>query len=160
MKKIELGQSLEIIANVGVLVGIIFLAIEVNQNTAMIEAEMSQNRAESAMSEAQSLYNSDYLPEILVALRKGEPITDVQTERIVHWFRSFNRNLDNQLLLYRQGMLGDDVLRSMELAILDTIVFTPVTVEIWEQTKNQYSDDYIRIVDRVLAEAAVIRPDR
>ena len=151
MKKIELGQSLEIIANVGVLVGIIFLALEINQNTALIEAEMSQNRTDTAMTEAQSIYNSDHLPGILTALRNGESITDVDEERIYHWARSFNRNMENQLRLYRLGMLEENIVRSMEFAIQDVIGISPVTRGIWERTKLQYSDEYIQVVDRVLA---------
>jgi hypothetical protein len=149
-EKIEFGQSLEILANVGVLAGIIFLAIEISQNTAVVEAEMSQNRTDTAMSEAQSIYNSDHLPAILTALRNGESITDVDQERIYHWARSFNRNMDNQLRLYRQGMLDENVIRSMEFAIQDVIGFSPVTRELWERSKLQYSDDYIQIVDKVL----------
>ena len=160
MKNLKLGQSLEILANIAVLLGIIFLAIEISQNTAMIEAEMGQSRTESAMSEAQSVYNSEYLPEIVVALRKGEPITDVQAERVYHWNRSFHRNLDNQLRLYHQGLLSDDILRSMDIAVRDVVAFSPVTLEIWEKTKLQYSDEYVQIVDRVLAGETAISSER
>lgn len=152
MKKMNLGQSLETLANLGVLAGIIFLAVEINQNTGMIEAQMSQSRADSATTEAQALYNSPYLPEIYVTLEKGEPLTDVQFERLTHWFRSFNRNMDNQLGLYQRGLLGDDVLRSLRFATLDNISMSPkVMVPLWESTKVSYSDEYIRIVDEVVS---------
>ncbi len=117
----------------------------------MIEAEMNQSRTESAVSEAQSLYNSDYLPEIMVAMRKGEPLTDVQLERVRHWIRGFNRNMDNQLRQYQQGLLGDDTLRSIRQAVRDVVALSPTTRELWESTKNAYSDDYIGLVDDVLA---------
>ena len=152
MKKIGTGRSLEILANLGVLAGIIFLAIEISQNTAMMEAEMNQSRTESAMSEAQALYNSDYLPEIFVAMRKGEPITDAQRERVTHWFRSFNRNLDNQLRQYRQGLLGDELPRSVREAVRGAVTQWPITREMWESTKQVYSDEYIRLVDEIIAE--------
>jgi hypothetical protein len=153
LKKIGLGQSLEILAHVGVLTGIIFLVIEINQNTAMIEAEMTQSRTESAMSEAQALYNSEYLPEIFVAIRKGEPLTDVQIERTRHWFRGFNRNLDNQLRQYQRGLLCDDILRSVDSAVRANAE-APIFREMWESTRLTFTDEYISFVDKIIAEIA------
>jgi arylsulfatase A-like enzyme len=154
MKKIGSSQMIAIVANVGVIAGIIFLAIEVNQNTAMIEAEMSQSRAETALGIAQSLYNSDYLPEILVVARAGQQLTDVQKERLRHWFRGFNRNQDNLLRQYHQGLLTDDVPRSIRSAIRESYADVAITTELWERTKLRYSDDYINLVDEVLAEGS------
>ena len=152
MKKIELGPTIGIVANLGVIGGIVFLAIEIEQNTAMIEAEMRQSRAELALGMSQALFNSDYLPEILVTAREGEQLTAVQAERFSHWFRGFNRNLDNQLHQYREGLLTDDIPRSLRWAIQSSLVEIPAAKEMWAQTKLQYSDDYIKLVDEVLAE--------
>jgi len=56
MKKIDLGQTIAILANVGVIAGIVFLAIEVRQNTESIDqsrrvamAEAYQSRANATM---------------------------------------------------------------------------------------------------------------
>jgi len=45
MKKIELGQTMTILANVGVIVGIIFLAVELSQNNELLasQARLAQN---------------------------------------------------------------------------------------------------------------------
>ncbi len=152
MKKIELGQTIGIVANLGVIAGIVFLAIEIEQNTAMIEAEMRQSRAEIALGMTQALFNSDYLPEIFVTAREGEQLTAVQAERLKHWFRGFNRNLENQLHQYREGLLTEEIPRSVRLAIQDSFVGIPATKEMWASTKLQFSDDYIKLVDEVLAE--------
>ena len=37
MKKIDLGQTLNTLANVGVIAGIVFLGVELRQNTATIQ---------------------------------------------------------------------------------------------------------------------------
>ena len=39
MKKIDLGQTLGIVANVGVIAGILLLAYELNQNRQMMQAQ-------------------------------------------------------------------------------------------------------------------------
>lgn len=40
MKKIDLGQTITILANVGVIAGIVFLGIELNQNTRQLALEL------------------------------------------------------------------------------------------------------------------------
>ncbi len=147
----ELGRVVEIVANVGVLAGIVFLVLEINQNSEMIRAEINQGRAEAAMGEAQALYNSEFLPEIFVAIRNGEQLTQVQAERFYHWFRGFNRNQDNQLRQYRQGLLTDDIPRSIRWAV-GRWASLPGSIELWESSKELYSDDYITLVDSIIAD--------
>ena len=45
MKKIDLGQTITILANVGVIVGIVFLAIELRQNNELLgqQARIASN---------------------------------------------------------------------------------------------------------------------
>ena len=45
MKKIDLAQAVTILANVGVIAGIVFLGIELQQNNALLTADARRNRA-------------------------------------------------------------------------------------------------------------------
>jgi hypothetical protein len=152
MKKFDLGQMISIFANVGVIAGIVFLAIEISQNTAMMEAQMNQSRADSAQAGAHAIYNSDYLPEILSAVEQGQELDDVQAMRYRHFLRGLNRAQDNQYRQYRAGLLGEDVSRSIRSAVRGYIAESPLARERWEQVKYSYSDDYIALVDSVVEE--------
>ena len=44
MKKIDVSQTLGILANIGVIAGIIFLAVELQQNNELLEAEVSYSK--------------------------------------------------------------------------------------------------------------------
>jgi len=44
MKKIDLGQTIGMLANIGVVAGILFLAIELQQNNELMDAERRFNR--------------------------------------------------------------------------------------------------------------------
>ena len=46
MKNIDLGRTLNTLSNVGVIAGIIFLAVELNQNNEFLELEAKATRAE------------------------------------------------------------------------------------------------------------------
>jgi hypothetical protein len=39
LKKLDFGQTITILANLGVIAGIVFLGIEISQNNAWLEAE-------------------------------------------------------------------------------------------------------------------------
>ena len=49
MKKIDLSQFIQIIANVGVIAGIIFLGVEINQNSEMMTAQTRNAIAQSVI---------------------------------------------------------------------------------------------------------------
>ena len=49
MKKIDLGQAIGILANVGVIAGIVFLAVELRQNNELLATQITATRAASAV---------------------------------------------------------------------------------------------------------------
>jgi len=69
----RLNRWLTLLANIGVIVGIAFLAIEIQQNTESLDesrnlafAQAQQERLTQLDESFRSLANSDYLPEIFV----------------------------------------------------------------------------------------------
>jgi len=148
----RLNRWLTLGANIAVLVGILFLAAEISQNTEMMRAQINQSRAEASMSEAQSIYNSQHIPEILVKLRQGASITAVEHERYVHLIRGLHRNWDNQLRQYREGFLADNIPRSVRAAITYELVPIEVARQEWERTRGAFSKEYGAFVDSILAE--------
>jgi hypothetical protein len=152
MKKIDLGQTIAILANVGVITGIVFLAIEISQNTAMIEAQMSQDRAETAMSLAQSLYNSDYLPPILAAIDEGRELSIVEQRRFGDYIRAVHRLQDNLLRQSREGLLDTEVEESIRLTVQVEVASREIARDNWERQKLAYSSDYVALVDAVISD--------
>ena len=148
----RLNRWLTLGANIAVLVGIFFLAAEISQNTDMMRTQINQSRAELSMNEAEALYNSEHLPEILVKLRQGEEITPVERERYNHFLRGLHRNLDNQLRQHREGFLADNIPRSVKVALIGEIVSIEAARDQWERTKGSFSDEYIAFVEAILAE--------
>ena len=66
MKKLDLGQVITISANVGVIIGIFFLVIEVRQNNLLMmsqtRSQISQSISNVLFSQAQSPYLEDLVP--------------------------------------------------------------------------------------------------
>jgi hypothetical protein len=152
MKLDRINAWLTLAANLAVLAGIVFLAIEISQNTEMMETQINQSRAAQAMAEAQSLYNSDHVPALLVRVRTGTELSPEEQIRFSSIFRAFNRNWDNQLRQFNQGLLGANIPRSVRGAVLEEIASSEAGTAEWARTKQIYSDEYIEFVDSVLTE--------
>ena len=83
----KLNTWLSLGANVGVVIGLMLLIIEINQNTEMMQAQINQSRTDTALSEQQAGFNSDYIPGIRVKVARGEQLSDEEMIRYENWIR-------------------------------------------------------------------------
>jgi hypothetical protein len=91
MKRIDLGQTIAILANVGVIAGIVFLALELRQNQASLDEANALNRADSA-TEALQYFNEvrtllaqdEKLSAIWLSGKAGNDLTSVDRERFAN----------------------------------------------------------------------------
>ena len=146
----RINQWLTLAANFGVIVGLILLIVEIRQNTDVIRAQINQSRTETAMAEQQATYNSDYIPALLAKISEDEPLSAEDLIRYDAYIRAFNRNMDNQLWQYNNGLLGANIPRSMKSAVRNVIGGSKVSLGIWDRQKIQYSDDYVAFVEDVI----------
>ena len=147
----KLSTWLSLGANLAVLVGLILLIVEIRQNTDMMESQIHQSRTETAVSEQQAIFNSDYMPAILVKVADGEPLTAEELRRYEPYFRAFNRNMDNQLWQFNHGFLGANIPRSVGNGVQAVIGGSQLGIELWQRMRIQFTDDYIAFVDSVLS---------
>ena len=80
MKKIDFGQTTTILANLGVIAGIVFLAIELSQNNELLEAQTRRERLDVRMFYAPLLLDGIAIAPIQYKLRRGEPVTPEEEE--------------------------------------------------------------------------------
>ena len=147
----RLNTWLSFAASVGMIVGLIVLAVELNQNSDLMRIQISQNRADAAMASNESFFNSDYLPQIQVKINAGEQLSAEETIRYRDSFRASNRNQDNVLQQYNAGMLTSNSPRSVRSFIASQVASTRHSREAWEAQRDIYSDDYIALVEEVIA---------
>jgi len=107
MKKIELGQTLTILANAAVLGGLIFLAFEIRQNT----SEMRTAAAYSVHQDVQSLNRDLYSdPEFADLIMRGEQswssLDPVEQRRVTGFFLSQINLADFIMGLKQEGLEG------------------------------------------------------
>lgn len=148
----KLNSWLTLGANIGVVIGLGLLIYEINQNTKMMQAQINQQRTDTAMSEQQAVYNSDYVPAIDVKISNGEQLSDEELIRYEHVFRAFNRNMDNQLWQYNNGYLGENIPYSIRRAVRLVIAGNEHGVAAWDKTKQTFTSEYVVFVDDAIAD--------
>ena len=89
MKKIDVVQTITILANIGVIAGIVFLAFELQQNSEWLAAEARANQFFQARVTADQLTANPELTGILYKLENREPVTGAE----LYQFRWFARGL-------------------------------------------------------------------
>ena len=88
MKKLDFAQTIGLLANIGVIVGILFLAVEVGQNNELMADEAERVRAESRREIGRLLAENGDLATIVVKELNGEQLTEIEEFRLRNfWMR-------------------------------------------------------------------------
>ena len=107
-------------ANIGVLVGIILLLVELKQNRDLTRAQIHQDRSDawvaSRFSRADSEYVSPIMAKIYAAgypenMKAMDGLTPVEMSRIHDLFGAFAGDYDNLYFQYQRGYLDEEFYR-------------------------------------------------
>ena len=139
-------------ANVGVVIGLMLLIVEIGQNTNMMRAQINQSRTDTALYQQYSMSDTDYIAPIIVKIGKGVPLSDEEMIRYDARMRAFNRNQDNNLWQYNQGFLGENIPRSIRGAVRSVIGESELAISTWDGQKYSYSEEYVEFVDEAIAD--------
>jgi len=105
--KIDLGQTVGIVANVGVLIGILLLVYELDQNRQMMKAQTRNAIAETLVNLRFSEANNPDIVRVQNLASQGEELTPVERGQfIAHWSAHF-RYWENVNYQYRAGLYED-----------------------------------------------------
>ena len=147
MKKIELGQSIQLLANVGVIAGIIFLEIELAQNTDALKAQTVQS-LEAEMREV-----FDY-PEGFVDSAFKERSELTPQDRLIRrgFFTRIMRIYENQWYQYSRGYLDAELFLAYQQHLRITLGNEDYS-DLWELRKSLgfFHPGFVRYVDTFLA---------
>ena len=89
MKKLDSGQIVALLTNLGVIAGIIFLAVEIGQNNELMADEAERARAESIRESMVLIADNGELAAIMLKEIEGEELSNLETLRMSqYWMRS------------------------------------------------------------------------
>lgn len=150
MKRIDLGQTITLLANLGVIAGIVFLAFELQQNNRLLSAEAQYNYLQFRLQgRLDALYDPE-IAEFFVRSEKDEISSDVDRYRRRMSFETtmlgleyeFGQVMDGNLPFSRQETIAKwrNVFRDGFLA--DDGSWRDAYEATWPQFRLSFSEDF------------------
>ncbi len=144
VKNIDWGKSVAIVANIGVIFGLVLLAVELNQNNEVLEAQSRDVWVDrrAAILEKMAL-NPELLELLLKAANTSEPLSNLELRRVrAIGFRTF-AIWQHQFTEMRRGRLTESEVMSLQRAVFHTDGNDLGTRLVWEDYKtHRASADY------------------
>ena len=112
----QINRWLTLAANIGVLVGIVVLIVEIGQNTDLMRAQMVQARADMLAAQYDAQINADFWPEIMAKWRAAssddewiESLSPVDYERVFMAYLKDTNYLQHLFYQYQEGYMPPEI---------------------------------------------------
>jgi len=145
MKKIDLVHTITVLANIGVIAGIVFLVFELQQNTLAVQSEAGQG----VMDQIQAVYATLDDPVLEVLLKADEnpaSLTPVEIARIQIFYTVAFQAWQNIYFQVRSGAFDAERADGWWQELRQSLEFAPSRV-VWDQKGYMLSQEFRDFVD-------------
>ena len=154
MNSDRLNRWLTLGANLGVLVGILLLIVELQQNREMMRAQTRNEISQGALSLLSLTATDHQLAELVIRSNSGEELSPPERFMYISRSESVFRHFENAHYQYRHGMF-DEVEYQQQLSTQESVLSrNPGLVEYWCSFKSMYSKPFAADIDKLLGEDA------
>lgn len=99
-------------ANIGVIAGILFLAIEIQQNNELLEAQARINQLNTRNTTANYIVENPAMTEVMHKLEVGEDLTPREETLLVWFLRDLFNRWEWQYQEYKNGFIQEETLNT------------------------------------------------
>jgi hypothetical protein len=151
LKKLDLGQTVGILANLGVIAGIVFLGVELQQNNALLEAEARLAQAERGEEIFDDMIRNAEFAAAVSKLQSGEEFSPVERVQLTaflsrlfrgwqwQYFEREYGSLDTiNIETWRNGIRGRGAVRANSEDFASSV---------WEANRGTLDPEFVRFVD-------------
>jgi hypothetical protein len=132
-------------ANLGVIAGIIFLGLELQQNNALLMAQARWSRTESRQANQRLVIENPDLLRVISKNFSKEELTEDETRLLSLYFTYSFGGMQYSWEEYQAGLIGLDSI-PVEGYRRNFATF-PGLVEYWENNKYSYSPEFVRRIE-------------
>lgn len=147
MKLDNINRWLALLANVGVIAGIVFLAVEIQQNNELLLAQTAYNSRESTTEVAEAIYQNHDLRVTLSKRARGEELTDLEQLQLKALAERVLRGMQWR---YQEQLAGRDELDPVGLRAVvlhpDPYMNSGIP-ENWAELKVMLSDEFVEYME-------------
>ena len=135
----KLNRWISLGANIGVLLGIVFLAIELRQNNELLAAEARFNRLSVILESATVIVENGDLAEIFWKVEAGQSLTPVEQVRIDYFLR--------RVFSVMQWTYFELSESNYPMERWRAIVGQPIQRAYWLEHKSEFTYEFAEFID-------------
>ena len=105
MKKLNFSQTIGILANLGVIAGIVFLGLELRQNNELLEADARRAVLDRRTNSQEIVATNPQLANVLAKAAADEPLTDGEYFQLDAYNRRTLASFEWQFGEYQRGVI-------------------------------------------------------
>ncbi len=144
----QFHQISEIIAAVVVAITLIFLTVQLKQNTKMLRSAATQGAHDQISDIYQPLMADQSLTDLwLRGLQDPSRLSAVETARFFSFWLQALFDVQNWYLQTREGLLDETILNSFGQVLANLHKSSPGFVTFWEKRKYVYAPDFVRYIE-------------
>jgi hypothetical protein len=151
MKKILLGRTISIAANIGVIAGIIFLGLELRQNNQLLQTEAIGALLETRIDRSAELARNQGVAALLAKNSRREALTDEEMLRLTQFHIRIFLGFEKTYFLFQEGLITEEYMRTnlplMKRAFNERDV-SQSPYKTWETFKAVAHPAYIRFIEQ------------
>ena len=146
----DLANMGQVIGAIAVVVSLIYVALQIRQNTNAVRSATVQTVHEHFAKWYHLVAADDELAKIIAnGLRDYESLSEHQRVRFVAAFMAFLSYSQNAFLKWRQGLLASPLWLGWELVIMN-LVCAPGGKAFWKDRAYMFGDEFRRYIDHDL----------
>jgi len=150
MRRIDLGKAIQILANLGVIAGIVFLAVELRQSNVLAKAQTRSEIAIAMSDHLNRLAEDADLAEIWVRAQSDfASLGPVEEQRVMNRGGALLRQWENVYYQYGNGLLDESEYLG-ELGAMRRNLNLPPMGTIFCRSRNAVSPEFRRVAEDLL----------
>ena len=150
-------EGISIIANIGVVVSIAFLGIEMQQNTAMMQSQTRNSIVENQLSLYERGITNSEFAEVASKLRSdSKSYVDISPERFQYtlFVLSQLRIWENEFFQYQKGLFEADEFEARTNTWKVNISITS-TLNVWRNSETQFAPRFRNYLNDIINEQSL-----
>ena len=144
MKKLDLGQAMHILANLGVIAGIVLLAVELNQNNELLRNQARYNVHLARSGELDQLVQMPELLEITIKARERRELTAIEERRLGSLLMARFIRWEWYYEQYRDGLIERE---NLPVEAWRDVLSSEAFIESWDQNSRFLSPNFVQFVE-------------
>ena len=152
------NEIISLIANIGVIASIIFLGLEMSQNTDMMRSQTRNAMTENQMNFFEGIIESRNFAETFIAIRGDSdnfPTGTPERMQYTFFFLTQLRMWENEWYQYQQNLFDAAEFES-RLELWDFSMNFQINREVWDTQRYSFSSDFRDLIDGMAEECSLL----